>query len=72
MRADVQAQFEFKEIDIAAAGNEAWLQAYQYDIPVIHLNGSEVQFHRAQSSLDSAWRAFQSMRILFLFADLST
>ena len=40
---DAQAAFEYKEIDIAAAGNDAWLKAYQYDIPVIHLNGAEVR-----------------------------
>ena len=38
--------FELDYVDIAAAGNEHWLQAYGNDIPVVHLNGTEIFRHR--------------------------
>ena len=38
--------FELEQVDISAAGNEAWFAAYHHDIPVIHLNGKEIFRHR--------------------------
>lgn len=38
--------FELELVDIAAAGNETWHDAYKEDIPVVHLNGKEVFRHR--------------------------
>ena len=35
-----------EKVDISAAGNEGWFEAYQHDIPVVHLNGREIFRHR--------------------------
>ncbi len=41
-----QIPFELESIDICAPGQEKWLDAYRYDIPVVHLNGREIFRHR--------------------------
>ena len=38
--------FDLELVDITAAGQEAWLEAYRNDIPVVHLNGREIFRHR--------------------------
>ena len=38
--------FRFEEVDIAAKGNEAHLEAYTNDIPVVHLQGCEIARHK--------------------------
>ena len=38
--------FELELVDITAPGQQAWLAAYQNDIPVVHLNGKEIFRHR--------------------------
>lgn len=38
--------FELECVDISAEGRERWFEAYQHDIPVVHLNGHEIFRHR--------------------------
>ena len=38
--------FDLELVDITAPGQEAWLEAYRNDIPVVHLNGREIFRHR--------------------------
>lgn len=38
--------FEIESVDITAPGNERWFEAYRHDIPVVHLNGTEIFRHR--------------------------
>eukprot|EP01104_Vermistella_antarctica_P018798 TRINITY_DN7101_c0_g1_i1.p3 TRINITY_DN7101_c0_g1~~TRINITY_DN7101_c0_g1_i1.p3 ORF type:complete len:104 (-),score=19.35 TRINITY_DN7101_c0_g1_i1:122-433(-) len=37
---------DYEEVDITAKGNESYYSKYQFDIPVIHLNGAELCRHR--------------------------
>lgn len=37
---------EIMTVDITAPGNEEWYQAYRHDIPVVHLDGTEIFRHR--------------------------
>ena len=37
---------EVVKVDITAPENGRWLQAYQYDIPVVHLDGRRIMKHR--------------------------
>ncbi len=45
-RVRAHVDFELASVDITAAGNEKWFEAYRHDIPVVHLNGEEVFRHR--------------------------
>lgn len=45
-RVRAKTPFDLECVDISAPGNEAWFLAYRNDIPVIHLNGTEVFRHR--------------------------
>jgi hypothetical protein len=38
--------FHYSIVDIAAPENQKWLQLYDYDIPVVHLNEVEISRHR--------------------------
>lgn len=38
--------FDLELVDITAPGQEAWLDAYENDIPVVHLNDQEIFRHR--------------------------
>ena len=37
-------------VAIDAPGNEKWLERYQYDIPVIHIDGKYVMKHTVQKN----------------------
>jgi len=41
-----RSAFELEIVDISAAGNERWQEAYKHDIPVVHIDGEEVFRHR--------------------------
>lgn len=45
-RVQQSADFHLECVDIAAVGNESWMVAYGYDIPVVHIDGVEVFRHR--------------------------
>ena len=40
-----------EKIDISAKGNEKWLNVYQYDIPVFHLNDKFLMKHKGDITL---------------------
>ena len=40
--------FDLEVVNIAADGNERWLDAYRNDIPVVHLNDREIFRHRVE------------------------
>ncbi len=44
-RVRAQIDFELETIDISAPGNEKWFDAYQHDIPVVHLDAQEIFRH---------------------------
>ena len=45
-----QLGFELESVDISAPGQEAWFEAYKHDIPVVHLNGTEIFRHRVDEA----------------------
>lgn len=45
-RVRVKLPFDLECVDISAPENEAWFSVYRHDIPVVHLNGTEVFRHR--------------------------
>jgi hypothetical protein len=50
-----QIPFRYEEVDISASGHERWLELYQYDIPVVTLNGREIARHKlAEQTLVTA------------------
>jgi hypothetical protein len=53
--------FRFEEVDIRAPANKQWHEQYQYDIPVVHVNGREAARHRlSERTLIDALRAAAS------------
>lgn len=36
---------------IDAPGNEEWLKRYQYDIPVLHIDGKYLMKHKVQEDI---------------------
>lgn len=44
-------RFEYRKVNIRAPENSAWLAEYEYDIPVVHLNGVELARHRLQEAV---------------------
>lgn len=44
-------QMQYEEVYIDAPGNEQWKELYQYDIPVIHINGLYAMKHRVNEKL---------------------
>ncbi|KAK2870722.1 hypothetical protein Q8A67_023249 [Cirrhinus molitorella] len=44
-------RFELQEVDITRPENSVWLDRYQYDIPVFHLNGQFLMMHRVNTAL---------------------
>jgi len=38
--------FNFEEVDISLPENAKWHELYQYDIPVLHMNGKEIFRYR--------------------------
>ncbi|TPX30716.1 hypothetical protein SeMB42_g07873 [Synchytrium endobioticum] len=46
LRLRKQVDFELKEVDILERENAEFRRLYQYDIPVIHVNGKPAQKHR--------------------------
>jgi len=41
-------------VDITAEGNEHWYELYKHDIPVVHVDGTEIMRHKVfeQALLD--------------------
>ena len=50
-RVQKQMPFRYEEVDIKRQGNEVYHALYQYDIPVIHLDGKEVRIHTTSRSV---------------------
>ena len=44
-------QFLLEEVDITAPQHSEWFEEYRYDIPVVHLNGDFVMWHRVNTEL---------------------
>ena len=44
-------QFELETVAIDAPGNEEWLRRYQYDIPVLHIDGKYLMKHKVQEDI---------------------
>jgi len=53
-RVQAAVPFELEIVDISAAGQETWYEAYKHDIPVVHLNNVEICRHRVD---ERAFRA---------------
>ena len=45
-RTRVIIPFGFEQVDIDDPANEQWLDAYDHEVPVIHIDGSEFARHR--------------------------
>lgn len=50
----VEAYADFESVDISAAGNEQWNDAYKHDIPVVRFNGIEIFRHRVEERSPAA------------------
>lgn len=62
-------QFNFEEVDITAPDNKRWLEEYQFEIPVFHLNGKFLMKHRVNVKLlDRKLKEFEEEKDLWLSA----
>jgi len=44
-------QFKLETVAIDAPGNEEWCRRYQYEIPVLHIDGKYLMKHKVQEDI---------------------